>query len=43
MKKEWQKPVLEELDVNMTMLGNDGDFTDDVFPTNTPRGELTFS
>ena len=28
MKKEWQKPVLEVLDVNMTMLGQDGDYTD---------------
>ncbi|WP_409290508.1 paeninodin family lasso peptide [Peribacillus sp. SCS-37] len=43
MKKEWQKPVLEVLDVKMTMLGNKGDFTDAAFPDNTPRGKLTFS
>ena len=29
MKKEWKKPELEVLDVNETMLGADGDYTDD--------------
>jgi hypothetical protein len=43
MKKEWQRPVLEVLDVNMTMLGTDGDYLDNDFPTGTPRGDLTFS
>ncbi|MGE7602884.1 paeninodin family lasso peptide [Peribacillus sp. NPDC097675] len=43
MKKEWKKPNLELLDVNMTMLGKDGDFTDATFPADTPRGKLTFS
>lgn len=43
MKKEWKKPELEVLDVNKTMLGQDGDFTDAAFPDNTPKGKLTFS
>ncbi|MFF2588525.1 paeninodin family lasso peptide [Peribacillus butanolivorans] len=43
MKKEWKKPELEVLDVNKTMLGQDGDFTDAAFPENTPKGKLTFS
>ncbi|MGG0287765.1 paeninodin family lasso peptide [Peribacillus butanolivorans] len=42
MKKEWKKPELEVLDVNKTMLGVDGDFTDAAFPTNTPKGDITF-
>jgi hypothetical protein len=42
MKKEWQKPVLEVLDVKKTMLGNDGPATDAAFPANTDRGDLTF-
>ena len=32
MKKEWKKPELEVLDVNETMLGADGDYTDAAFP-----------
>ena len=43
MKKEWKKPELEVLDVNQTMLGKDGDFTDAAFPDNTPKGKITFS
>ena len=43
MKKEWKKPDLTILDVNMTMLGQDGDFLDNDFPEGTPRGKLTFS
>ncbi|HWJ80331.1 MAG TPA: paeninodin family lasso peptide [Niallia sp.] len=43
MKKEWQKPELEVLDIKMTMLGEDGDFTDAAFPENTPKKDLTFS
>lgn len=42
MKKIWQKPVLEILDVNKTMLGSAGENTDATFPSNTPRGKLTF-
>ena len=43
MKKEWQNPVLEVLDVKETMLGNDGDYTDAAFAPTTPRGDITFS
>lgn len=43
MKKEWKKPDLMTLDVNMTMLGQDGDFTDNDFPQNTHKDLLTFS
>jgi hypothetical protein len=43
MKKEWQKPVLEVLDVNMTMLGADGDRLDNDFPDGTLKSDLTFS
>jgi len=43
MKMEWKKPELEVLDVNQTMLGTDGDFTDAAFDSKTPRGDLTFS
>lgn len=43
MKKGWQKPELQVLDVKMTMLGRDGEFTDATFPDNTPKGKLTFS
>jgi hypothetical protein len=43
MKKEWKKPLLEVLNVKMTMLGKDGDTTDATFEANTPRGKLTFS
>jgi len=42
MKKEWKKPELEVLDVNKTMLGNSGEYTDAAFPTHTPKGDLTF-
>ncbi|MDG5472619.1 paeninodin family lasso peptide [Jeotgalibacillus sp. ET6] len=43
MKKEWKKPEVELLTVQMTMLGEDGDFLDNDFPDGTPRGDLTFS
>ncbi|MGD6815533.1 paeninodin family lasso peptide [Metabacillus sp. 84] len=43
MKKVWEKPTLEVLDVNETLLGRDGDFTDAAFDPNTPKGKLTFS
>lgn len=43
MKKQWQKPVLEVLDVNMTMLQGDGSKLDNDFPAGTPKDQLTFS
>ncbi|MCP3030066.1 paeninodin family lasso peptide [Halobacillus sp. A1] len=43
MKKEWQNPVVEVLDVNKTMLGTEGDHLDNDFPEGTHRGDLTFS
>ncbi|WP_342432760.1 paeninodin family lasso peptide [Neobacillus sp. FSL H8-0543] len=43
MKKEWQNPVLEVLDVNMTMASTEqGDFTDASFPENTRWKDLTW-
>lgn len=43
MKKQWQKLELEELNVSKTMLGEDGEFTDNDFPDDTPKSQLTFS
>lgn len=43
MKKEWNEPVLEVLDVNKTMLGTDGDYTDATFPSGTHKGDITHS
>jgi hypothetical protein len=43
MKREWKKPALEILDVNMTMLGHKGEFTDATYDAHTPKGDLTFS
>lgn len=43
MKKEWQTPVLEVLDVKKTMGQSEGTKTDDTFPAGTDRGDLTFS
>ncbi|MFD0047956.1 paeninodin family lasso peptide [Actinomycetes bacterium NPDC127524] len=42
MKKDWTKPELEVLDVNKTMLGTSGDYTDAAFPTHTPKGDVTY-
>lgn len=42
MKKEWQKPVLEVLDVKETMLGTGGEYTDKAFAPHTPKGSLSF-
>ncbi|WP_139339600.1 paeninodin family lasso peptide [Bacillus dakarensis] len=42
MKKEWEKPILEVLEVKMTLLGKYGDRTDAEFPAETDRGDLTF-
>ncbi|QBP41997.1 paeninodin family lasso peptide [Paenisporosarcina antarctica] len=43
MKKQWKKPELEVLDVNMTMLNFGGEHTDASFPANTPVGKITSS
>jgi hypothetical protein len=44
MKKEWQTPELEVLDVSMTMLDPNGpNHTDAAFPSQTPRNQLTYS
>ncbi|WP_110939176.1 paeninodin family lasso peptide [Salipaludibacillus neizhouensis] len=43
MKKQWQKPEIDILDVNKTMLQGDGNFTDNDFPDQTPKDQLTFS
>ncbi|WP_142303563.1 paeninodin family lasso peptide [Evansella halocellulosilytica] len=43
MKKEWQRPSLEELNVKMTLLGETGSHLDNDFPEGTGREELTFS
>ncbi len=44
MKKEWQKPELQALEVAMTMLHpNNGDNLDHAYPEGTPRSQLTWS
>ncbi|MFJ8259772.1 paeninodin family lasso peptide [Peribacillus asahii] len=43
MKKEWNSPELEVLDVNQTMLGQDGDSTDAAFPAGTKLSDITTS
>ncbi|KIL49374.1 paeninodin family lasso peptide [Jeotgalibacillus soli] len=43
MKKQWEMPTLEVLEVKMTMLGREGEFTDADFDAHTPFLELTFS
>lgn len=43
VKKEWHEPLLEALDVTMTMLGTQGNHLDNDFPEGTGRDELTFS
>lgn len=44
MKKEWKTPVLEVLDVNMTMLDpKNGNHLDHSYENGTPRDELTWS
>lgn len=44
-KLNYEAPELNEVGSfeELTLGGQDGDFTDAVFPSNTPRGELTFS
>ena len=43
MKIEWEKPELEVLDVNQTMLGSGGDYTDAAFDAKTPIKDITTS
>jgi hypothetical protein len=43
MKKKWQAPHLEELDVNLTMANTEqGDYIDKTYPENTRYGDLTW-
>ncbi|MEH7112165.1 paeninodin family lasso peptide [Neobacillus niacini] len=43
MKKEWSKPVLEVLEVNMTMASTKpGDFIDASFDASTRFSDLTW-
>ncbi|WP_139311249.1 paeninodin family lasso peptide [Bacillus sp. MRMR6] len=43
MKKEWQQPVLEVLEVSMTMANtNPGNFLDDTFEAGTRWSDLTW-
>ena len=43
MKKQWEKPELEVLNVNQTMLGSGGDYTDAHFDSKTHKDLITFS
>ncbi|MGJ9459034.1 paeninodin family lasso peptide [Oceanobacillus sp. CF4.6] len=44
MKREWSKPVLQELSVNKTFLNpNSGDHLDYDYEEGTPREALTWS
>ena len=43
MKKEWQKPELEVLDVKMTMLSTSGTRLDSDHTAGTPLNDLTLS
>ncbi|SES10008.1 paeninodin family lasso peptide [Salipaludibacillus aurantiacus] len=43
MKKEWKEPELQELDLNMTMLGNQGEHLDNDFSAGTSFSDITFS
>ncbi|MEI4828879.1 paeninodin family lasso peptide [Bacillus sp. FJAT-53711] len=43
MKKDWQKPELEVLDINMTMAGPGKKIVDQVFEDEDERGELHHS
>ncbi|WP_404452360.1 paeninodin family lasso peptide [Virgibacillus necropolis] len=43
MKQEWQKPKLEVLDVNKTMLGQEGEHTDAAFDAGTSFEDVTLS
>lgn len=44
MKKEWIKPELHVLAINMTMANpHNGDNLDQTYPEGTPRSQLTWS
>ncbi|MCZ2257314.1 paeninodin family lasso peptide [Sporosarcina sp. G11-34] len=43
MKMEWEKPELEVLDVNQTMLGTGGTHTDAAYDAKTPLDQITSS
>lgn len=45
MKRSYESPALSVVGslVNTTGASQDGQQTDQIFPANTPRGELTFS
>jgi hypothetical protein len=44
-KTTYVAPVLEEIGSfeEITQAGKNGDFTDALFPSDTPKGKLTFS
>lgn len=43
MKQDWQKPVLEVLDVSKTMASTEqGDYIDASFPENTRWKDMTW-
>lgn len=43
MKKEWNTPLLEVLDVSQTMLGSKGTHLDNDFAAGTSFDEITLS
>lgn len=45
MSQDYEAPRLTVIGSvsEVTAMNQDGDFTDDAFPANTPRGDLTFS
>jgi len=44
MKKQWQTPELEVLEVNLTMMNpKNGNHLDHAYPEGTPRDQLTWS
>ncbi|MFD1707979.1 paeninodin family lasso peptide [Siminovitchia sediminis] len=43
MKKKWEKPVIEVLDISQTMLGKNGNHLDADFSAGAHFDELTFS
>ncbi|MBP3951504.1 paeninodin family lasso peptide [Bacillus suaedae] len=44
MKKHWEKPVLEVLEINMTMSNpHSGNNLDQTYEDGTPRDQLTWS
>ncbi|MBT2686191.1 paeninodin family lasso peptide [Bacillus sp. ISL-37] len=43
MKKEWNAPLLEVLEISQTMLGSKGKHLDNDFVAGTSFDDLTFS